>query len=117
MVRSYAERSKKLRIKDDFLYMSGSNTKVVRDRSELSSRSKNIDLIAAEEIQLAIRQVVKESIGIHVDELPRAVCSMLGLGSTTEKRRKAVFEHLELMKRRKRVVESNGVLELVSKGR
>ena len=42
---------------------------------------------------------------------------MLGLGSATEKRRKAIFEHLELMKRRKRVVESNGVLELVSKGR
>ena len=117
MVRSYAERSKKLGIKDDFLYMSGSNSTVVRDRSELSSRSKNIDLIAAEEIQLAIRQVIKESIGIHVDELPRAVCSMLGLGSTTEKRRKAIFEHLELMKRRKRVVESNGVLELVSRGR
>ena len=66
---------------------------------------------------VAIVLVVEESIGIHVDELPRAVCSMLGLGSTTEKRRKAIFEHLELMKRRKRVVESNGVLELVSKGR
>ena len=117
MVRSYAERSKQLGIKDDFLYMSGSNSTVVRDRSELPSRSKNIDLIAPEELQLAIRQVVKESIGIHVDELPRAVCSMLGLGSTTEKRRKAIFEHLELMKRRRRVVERNGVLELVSRGR
>ena len=116
-VRSYAEKSRKIQVKGDFLYKVKSRVRFVRDRSELSSRSKNIDLIAAEEIQLAIRQVVKESIGIHVDELPRAVCSMLGLGSTTEKRRKAIFEHLELMKRRKRVVESNGVLELVSRGR
>ena len=114
-VRSYAEKSRKIQVKGDFLYKVKSRVRFVRDRSELSSRSKNIDLIAAEEIQLAIRQVVKESIGIHVDELSRAVCSMLGLGSTTEKRRKAIFEHLELMKRRRRVVESNGVLELVSR--
>jgi hypothetical protein len=69
----------------------------VRDRSNLPAASRRLDLVAPEEIQRAILKVIAESYGMQPDEVPGAVCRILGFARVTDEMRSAVEPHREAL--------------------
>jgi hypothetical protein len=74
----------------EILWLPDMLTSPVRDRSELPAPAKNLDLIAPEEIAAATLQVVTESYGIDLSEIPGAVVRLLGFSRLTEESREQV---------------------------
>ncbi len=103
-----AERDGQIRVEGDFLFCADSRPITVRNRRNLTSTSRKIELVAPEEIQQAILKTVDQNIGIDVDELPIAVADLLGFGRTTERIRRCISEQLELMKAEGRDLEIAG---------
>ena len=85
-----AIRSKTIKIKGEFYYSRIQRTITARDRTELPTASRKLDLVAPEEIEAAIKIVVSNSLGIERGELSREVCRLLGLGSVRGDRQRAV---------------------------
>ena len=85
-----AIRSSAIKIKGEFYYSAVQRKIAVRDRTELPTASRKLELVAPEEIEAAIKIVVSNSLGIERGELPREVCRMLGLGSVRGDRQQTV---------------------------
>ena len=85
-----AARSGSIEIRGDFFYAKEEGqAAIVRDRSELPNASRKLELIAPEEIEAAIKQVVSEAFGIEREDLAREVCKLFGFKSvSTEMRRR-----------------------------
>ena len=75
--------SGRVRIKEQFLYWSKQEEVTVRDRSELPNTSRKLELIAPEEIEVAIKQVVSAAFGIEREELVREVPKLFGIKRAT----------------------------------
>ena len=87
-----AVRSKGIEIRGDFFYLKEQGQVIVRDRSELPNASRKLELIAPEEIEIAIKQVVSGTYGIDREELAREVCKLFGFKLvSTEMRRRVEF--------------------------
>ena len=69
----------------------------IRDRSELPTQSRKIELVAPEEIGEAIRAVVERSVRITHDEAVVQVASLLGFRRTSSGIREAISEVLSEM--------------------
>ena len=82
--------SDKVRIKKQFLYWTEQEEITVRDRSELPNASRKLELIAPEEIAVAIKQVVSAAFGIEQGELVREVRQLFGFRSVSENMRRRV---------------------------
>ena len=61
-----AARSESIQIRGKFLYWTKQDQVTVRDRSELPTASRKLELIAPEEIKIAIKLVVSNAFGIDV---------------------------------------------------
>jgi len=85
----------------------------LRDRGQLPASSKNILLIAPEEIKLAIRKVVGDSFGMSPEEVPAAVTKLLGLGRQNEDIREQVEMVLEQMVALEQLRNQEGLLVLL----
>ena len=83
-------RSDSVETKGQFLYWTEQVEVAVRDRSELPNASRKIELIASEEIEVAIKQVVSDSFGIEREELTREVCRLFGFRSVSRDIRRGV---------------------------
>jgi hypothetical protein len=70
--------------RDDFLWTPGMETAPVRDRSGLPAGSRKIEHVVPQEIRRAILLVVEESYGIIPDDVPGAVCRLLGFTRVTD---------------------------------
>lgn len=81
---SEAVRTKRIKQRGDFYWSLDMASAVVRDRSELPSASRKLELVAPEELSEAIAAVVKRSFGIGMADIPQAVCRLLGFGRTSE---------------------------------
>jgi len=81
---SVAQRAKVIRKKGDFLWVPDMQLPPVRDRSEMGTASRKIELIAPEEIAAAIHQVVDASYGIDLNAIPAAACRLLGFARTSD---------------------------------
>ncbi|MYF99613.1 DUF3320 domain-containing protein [Candidatus Poribacteria bacterium] len=73
-----AGRSDSIQIKKEFLYWTAQEQITVRDRSELPNASRKWELIAPEEIEMAIRLVVSEAYGIDREDIPHETCRLFG---------------------------------------
>ena len=71
----------------DLLWAGGRPRPVVRDRSRLPSSSRKIELIAPEELDLAVEKVVADALGIERNALPFAVCRLLGFNRMSDEMR------------------------------
>jgi hypothetical protein len=69
----------------------------VRDRSALANPSRKIELVSADEIRGAIRMVVEESYGIAPDDVPPAVCRLLGFSRMSEEMSSVIGRHRDEM--------------------
>jgi very-short-patch-repair endonuclease len=67
----------------EFLWKRGAEQPQVRDRSGLPVASRKLELVAPEEIEAAVQQVVEHSYGMEADQIPVGVCRLLGIGRTT----------------------------------
>jgi hypothetical protein len=78
----YLSQKSKIVPRGDFLWLPDMQVPAVRDRSELAI--KKAELIAPQEIAAAIRKAVEATFGIGRDDLPQAVCHLLGLTRATD---------------------------------
>lgn len=92
-----AARSKSVKIRGEFLYWTGQEHVSVRNRSELPNASRKLELIAPEEIQIAIKQLVSDSFGIEQDDLSREVCKLFGFVTVSANMRQKVEEAINEM--------------------
>ena len=94
---SQAARSDRVQIKGKFLYWTKWHKITVRDRSELPNASRKIDLIAPEEIEVAIKQIVSDAFGIEREDLAREVCRLFGFRSVSGDMRQGVERVAEVL--------------------
>lgn len=81
----------KIKHKGDFLWLRKmEGVSLVRDRSNLPKASQKVELVAPEEIRLAIKTAVNQAYGLRDEDVPRATLELLGLNRVTANRKKAV---------------------------
>ena len=86
----YATRSREVRRQGDFLWRGDMESPEVRDRSNISRASRRLELVAPEELALAVERVVAGSYGIHRHEAPGAAVRLLGFARLTQEMRTRV---------------------------
>lgn len=69
----------------------------VRSHAGVAEFNRRMEQIAPEEVQMAIRRVVENALGIYRDDIPSAVCSFLGFGRTSEEMRRHIDGLVEQM--------------------
>lgn len=80
----YAVQSGVVQKRGDFLWEKGvKSPEIIRDRADLPNTSRKLDLIAPEEIVLAVETIVKNAFGMQRDDIPSAVCNAFGFGRTS----------------------------------
>jgi hypothetical protein len=80
--------SQRLQRRGDFLWLPDQVAAVhPRSRANVPAGSRKLELIAPEEIDAAVMQVVEHALGMRPDDIPPAACSLLGFGATSERMR------------------------------
>jgi hypothetical protein len=77
----------------EFLWSVAMERAPLRDRSGLSASSRKLELVAADEIRRAIVAVVQQAYGISPDEIPAAVCKVLGFARVNDEMDACVCRH------------------------
>ena len=90
-----AMRSGSVQIREGFLYWTEQEEVTVRDRGGLPKASRKLELIAPEEIETAIKQVVSAAFGMGRVELTRRVCWFFGFKPASAKMRQEVDRVVE----------------------
>jgi very-short-patch-repair endonuclease/polyhydroxyalkanoate synthesis regulator phasin len=75
-------RSASIKRKGEFMWRPDLLTAPVRDRSKLPAPERSWAYVAPMELTSAIQQAALASFGLEIDEAPRAVARLLGLGRT-----------------------------------
>ena len=104
---AHADRNRWCLSKGDFLYAADGEI-AVRDRSNLSGRDKDIDLIADDEMALAVARTVESSYEMRPDEIPVHASRMLGFATTTAKVRNRLDAIVEKLVQNGSLNERNG---------
>jgi len=84
----YAEQTGGIKIKGDFLWLKNMETPVIRDRSSLPPGSKRLQFISPEELCLAVKKVVEESLAIQPEAALPFIAKLFGFARVTEEMRK-----------------------------
>ncbi len=77
-------------VNGDFLWRSGMTEPTLRDRSKLPVSFKKIELVAPEELAMAVRRVVVASYGIAFDDITAAAVKLLGFARVNSDMRSRV---------------------------
>ncbi|TCC99951.1 DUF3320 domain-containing protein [Pedobacter psychroterrae] len=103
----YAVKSGIVRMKGDFLWHPTMEVPIVRDRSALPSGSKKIGFISPDEMNLAIKKVVENSIAIQPDLAVPLIAKMFGFSRVTEDMKNEILTAIETSLARS-IVEMDG---------
>ncbi len=106
----YAIQSGKVRREGEFLWWASMEQPVLRDRSKLPAPSRKLELIAPEEIALAIGRVVTGSYGIGQDEAAVAAARLLGFSRVTAEMRSKLETVIRQMVRNEKLVQQGDQL-------
>ncbi len=71
----------------DFLWPSPAPSLAARDRSALPPASRRLDLVAPEELALAVERVTASALGMEPEAIPSAACRLLGFPRISEEMR------------------------------
>jgi hypothetical protein len=85
-----AVRSGALRERGEFLWHAGAAAPALRDRSALPAASRRLELVAPEELALAVERVVGDALGMDPEAVPAAACRLLGFARVTDEMRARV---------------------------
>ncbi|HEX5085166.1 MAG TPA: DUF3320 domain-containing protein, partial [Blastocatellia bacterium] len=94
---AYAERKGEIRRRREFFWAKDMVRPVVRDRSNLPAASRKIELVAPEEIAVAIEQIVKNSYGIEREGIGPEVSRIFGFSRTSDEIRNAIESVIDHM--------------------
>ena len=105
-----AARYKNIKMRGKFLYWTEQKNIPIRDRSQLPNASRKLELIAPEEIQAAIKQLVVDAFGIEQDDLAREVCKLFGFKTASANMRQHVNRVINWMIKHGHLKEKGGSL-------
>ncbi|ETZ20942.1 DUF3320 domain-containing protein [Pedobacter sp. V48] len=108
----FSEQNGLIKMKGEFLWHKDMSDPVVRDRSQLPAASKRLQIIAPEEINMAIRQVVSESIAITDEAAANLVAKLFGFSRVTEDMKQLLLEAMRIAENDGIVKKENGFLKL-----
>ncbi|MCH8282241.1 MAG: DUF3320 domain-containing protein [Chloroflexi bacterium] len=108
----YAARSGEIRVQDQFLWRKDMEQPELRDRSNLANSSRKLELIALEEIAIAVHMVVKVAYGIQQRDVPGLAVRLLGFARVTEDMRSRVEWVVDQMIGERRLVVRGSLLEV-----
>ena len=106
----YAARSGDIREQDSFLWRKNMEQPELRDRSNLPNSSRKLELVAPEEIALAVRMVVDGAYGIQRSDVPGPTVRLLGFLRVTEDMRSRVDLLVDEMIKDSRLVVQGSLL-------
>ena len=106
----YVARSESIQIKGEFFYWTEQKRITVRDRSELPNISRKLELIAPEEIEMAIKQVVSNAFGIEQNDLLHETCRLFGFRKVNADMRREVEAVMSKMIERGDLIERGNSL-------
>ncbi len=92
----YAIENKLIKAKSDFLWPVDMEQPAVRDRSALPTASRKLEYIAPEEMDLAVRKVVEEAIGIQPEAVVPFIARLFGFTRVTEDLKNDLLHAIDL---------------------
>lgn len=100
-----AENRGKVRQRDQFLWKNAENRlDKIRDRSDLPNVSKKLNLVAPEEIALAVETVIKNAFGMKENEIPPAVSAAFGFSRTSNDMNQHIQNIINQLKREHKLI-------------
>ncbi|MFB3041723.1 MAG: DUF3320 domain-containing protein, partial [Candidatus Poribacteria bacterium] len=93
----HAARSGEIQRKGKFLYWTAQDSVTMRDRSTLPSTSRKLELIAPEEIEVAIKNVISNALGMSREHLPQETYRLFGFKAVSENMRRQVEKVVDKM--------------------
>ncbi|HVG12965.1 MAG TPA: DUF3320 domain-containing protein, partial [Flavisolibacter sp.] len=96
LATKFAEGSKKITRRGDFLWAAEMQVPVIRDRSTLGAGSRKLKYIAPEELSLGAQKIISDSIAIERDEAISMIARLFGFSRVTEEMRKELLEVIRL---------------------
>lgn len=99
-------------VRGDFVYPPGNEPIQIRDRSELDSSERNIELVPPEEIDRALEESVRMGFSMPMDDAVPTVLSLLGFGRATQRITSVVEERLEQLVKGNILHSKDGILTL-----
>lgn len=78
-----AQKAGAVRRQGDFVWLPTMNRAPLRDRSALPVTARKLELISPDEVMEAVIKVVTDSMGMQPQDIPGAVCRLLGFGRTS----------------------------------
>ena len=101
----HSEDSSEVRREGDFLWRGDMESPELRDRSNVAPASRKLELVAPEELALAVARIVAGSYGIHRQEVPGAAVRLLGFARLTQDMRTRVDSIVDEMVQDGRLAE------------
>lgn len=111
---NHLKTTKRIKVKDDFLWKIDMEKPQVRNRLKLANSARKMKLIAPEEIALAIEKVVEDSIAIRQYELSQFVGKVFGFNRVTEEMRGEIIFVLQKMIQQKVLIKEGELIKLTS---
>jgi hypothetical protein len=109
----HAIRAGQLRAHEAFLWTPAMTEPPLRDRSNLNGASRDLALIAPEEVELAITRVVRDAYGIETSQIAPAVARLFGFQRLTDDMRAHIDPLVERMVADERLTRQGGVVAVV----
>jgi very-short-patch-repair endonuclease len=103
-------RSKKFVYKDDFLFNMTQEHCPIRDRSAFPPQTKKLEYVSHLEICASVEHVVMEGFGMPHDDIPVAVCRLLGFARVSEEMRLVVSACRDSLISEGRLQQRSGML-------
>lgn len=95
LAAKFAEGSKRVQVKGDFLWYSSMPALQIRNRSSFQNASRKIKYIAPEEISLAVQKIVRHSVAISPEAVVPFVAKMFGFSRVTEEMKNDLLAVIE----------------------
>lgn len=93
-VTQAGNRGGQLVVDGDFIYRDSIRAAAPRDRSALPPAERKIDYVAPEELDEAIKQVVRDGVSVNEDEICLHVARVLGFARTTQDMKNAISRRI-----------------------
>lgn len=103
----YGSKNGHFHFENDIIYRDQLKDVKIRDRSVLSLKWRDLELVPKEEIQKALIFVIKESISIEANEAISEALILMGFKKSTNKAIALINNELEMLKNTAQVKTSN----------
>lgn len=93
----FGHKADRFIVDGDFLYLDESRSATVRNRAELATAERRIEYVAPEELDAAIKQIVRDGVSASEDEICTLVTRLLGFARTSQDMRDVLVRRIEAL--------------------